>query len=368
MATRKKAVKKPVKSAVVKKVRAKKKQVKKDLIADFRQQVEADSGMEVVPFDSDAVIGHVTRVCPTGSLAIDRATGIGGLPFGRFVEVYGQPQCGKTTFTDHVLAQTQMMGGVGAVCDVEEKKDLKYAQSIGVNTKDLLLLQSPTGTFKTFESVLRAIEASLDYWIKNKVDKPITIVWDSLAATPTETELEDVGSKEPGLPARHMRRAMRRLTQKVAQANALVLVTNQQFEKIGFSRTPGVRRSTYGGAAIRYHATMRLELVRTGWLTLSNGENVGIEGIVKPFKNNLSPPNNNQAYAILYGNGFDNYWTLFQKLKEHRYITSGGAWYTLGIQGEQPLKFQRGFLGLGQVLAENPPLFQKCLDIYQAVP
>ena len=367
MATRarKKTLKKGVTSKTIRKVKA-------DLVGDMLEQINAKTDtVGALRFDSDDVIGHVKNVISSGSLAIDSGTGIGGLPSGRIVEVYGQAQCGKTTFTDHVLASTQRLGGVAVVCDVEEKKDLAYAKSIGVNVKDMIILQPPTaGAFKTFEQVLRSIEVVLDVWLASGNTVPLTIAWDSIASTPTETEMEDTDSKQPGVAAKLMRKAMRRLTQKVAWANALLLCTNQQYEKIGgFGGFAGVRRKTYGGDAIPYHASMRIELIRTGTLKTGSGEMYGVEGIAKFVKNNCAPPSNDQKYAIEWGKGFANDWSMYEKLKEYKYITTAGSWHTLNFDGlDSPKKFQQSFRGMRALFEDSPQLFTQVQNIYSQLP
>lgn len=327
------------------------------------------SGIRVLRFVDDDVTGHVSRVLCTGVLAIDRATGIGGLPSGRLVECYGQEDTGKTTATDHIIAATQQQGGVAAVVDTEEKKDVNYARKIGVKVDELLVIQPER---KTFEATTTAVLNLLDHWVKNNLHQtPLTIVWDSIAGTPMESELPD-GEKEvkPAEAAKFLSGFMRPLMAMLGKAKAHLVVVNQQYEQIGgFSPKPGVRRKTYGGKAIRYHATMRFEFIRTGQLKGPGGQVLGIEGIVKPFKNNLGPPTEGVEYGIMYGVGFDNMHSVFTRLKDFGVIKSGGGFYHFAHQLPDGTlvhdRWQGGHLGLGQMVANSPSLFASLVDAYQ---
>ena len=353
----------------VKIARAEKKslKIKVDHLADLQLAIAGkDKYAEVLRFEDPTVYGHVKGFCTTRSIGIDAATQTNGLPFGRLVEVYGAEQTGKTTLTDHVMAQTQALGGVCAVYDSEERKDKQYAQSLGVDVAKLLSIQPE---HKTIEAAIETTRRALDYWIAEGLTAvPLCIVWDSLAGMPTVEEIENPTTKQPGVAAREVRRAMRQLMTKVARANALFLVTNQQYEKIGgFSPTPGAKKSTYGGGGIRYAATMRLEMIRTGPLKAgSPGPAVGIEGLCRIFKNSMAAPRD-EAFHIEWGRGFQNAATILEKLKDHRYITPG-ATYNFAAQGHQPLSWKNGWRGLADLLATDPAAYKLMTDIYLGLP
>lgn len=337
---------------------------KGSVLSDLAQAVSGKDGVvEVLRFSSEAVIGFVSKVVSTGSLAIDKAVGIGGLPFGRVVEVYGKEQCGKTTLAQHIIANTQRMGGVAMLYDAEHKWDRTYAMSVGVDAETLQVVQPKE---KSIEAGITFIDRALTHWIEEGHKAPLVIVWDSIAGTPTGVELADLSSQQPGVAARELRRAMRVLGEKVARAGALLLLINQTYEKIGaFGHGP--KSSTYGGGGIRYHSTIRIEMIRTGTLKLPNGMPVGIEGIARVFKNSLGVPRD-ETFAIAYKRGFDDAWTLLEKLKEARFIHAGGGWYAFNEQGHEQIRWQGGFAQLDQMMRESPALRDRLVTIYKALP
>lgn len=327
--------------------------------------------MEVLRLSDDAVTGHVTQLCSTRSIAIDRATG-GGLPFKRLVEVFGPEQCGKTTLLDHVFAQTQAMGGAAAVYDAEEKKDRGYAQAIGVDIAALLAIQPEA---KTVESGVGALCTALDYWIAHGYAGriPLTVGWDSVAATPVQEELDNPGTQQPGMAAREWRKALRLMTGKIARAGALVVLINQQYEKIGGppSFGAGPRKSTYGGGGPRYHASLRLELVRTGALKDVRGNPCGVECLVKVAKGSVNlgeRPATDEKFAVQYGRGINNAWSILERLKGSGHITSGGGWYQYAVQGQEPVRWQGGWQGLTELLNQHADLMRAMAAVYMAVP
>lgn len=345
-------------------ISGKKKKAKKD---EDGNEIVDEGFVEVLRFASDDVIGHVKDVVSTGSLALDRATGVGGLPRGRIVEVYGGEQTGKTTFAQSVVAAVQAIGGVGALYEPEYKWDRAYAKSMGVKIEDLLMIQPAA---KTIEAGISAFDRAAQHWIDNQLQHiPLVFVWDSVASTSHDKEYRDTTNKEPGVPAREFRRAMRVLTGKIATAQAIMLFVNQQYEKVGgFTGGFGPKKSTYGGGGIRYHASLRIEMVYTGKLKLPNGTVVGIEGLARTFKSSLGVPRDEQ-YAVAYMRGFDNAWTLLEKLKEAKYVKSAGGHYTFNVDdGLGPVSWQGGFAGLDVLLKEDPALKQRMVNIYKALP
>lgn len=346
--------------------------LRKDPIAGLQAAIEGkDNYAETMRFNDEKVLGHVKNRVSTRSIALDfalqpNAQGASGLPFGRLVEVFGAEQTGKTTITDHVIAEVQSMGGVAAVLDSEFKKDRNYSEALGVDTSKLIAIEPPR---KTVESVIETVRRSTQHWIDEGLQgTPLVIVVDSIAGLPTAEEMDNPTTKQPGVASRELRRAMRQLTQLVARAQCLLLVTNQQYEKIGvFSPTPGVKRSTYGGGGIRYHASIRMELIRTGTLKASNGTPVGIEVLCKIIKNQMGAPAD-CAFAVEWGKGVNNAWSVLERLKDHRYVTSGGGWSTFSAQGHPQFRWQGGWQGLSQAFAENPELWNLMAGIYRTLP
>lgn len=220
---------------------------------------------------------------------------------------------------------------------------------------------------KTIEEGIAAIDRAAQAWIDKGHTRPLTIIWDSIAGTPTKEELNDLTDKQPGVAARELRRAMRVLTSKIARAGALLVLVNQTYEKIG-SFGFGPKSTTYGGGAIRYHATMRIEMIRTGQLKHTDGTVLGIEGIAKLIKNSLGAQGE-IPYAIAHGRGFDNAWSILEKLKEHRYITvKGGGNYVFAIQGEPPVSWRGGFAQLDALMRTDPAFNDRLLAVYRSLP
>lgn len=338
-----------------------------------------DEQMEVLPLSDDRVVGHIKKVCSTRSIALDKATRIGGFPFGRMVEIYGGEGTGKTTLTDHIAVQVQSMGGVVAVLDSEEKKDRRYAKALGVDLNKLLMIQPEK---KTVEAAIAASSKALDYWVEQGLHgTPMALIWDSLAGLPTMEELENPATKQPGMAAREVRRAMRVLISKIARSEALFLITNQQYEKIGFTGGgPGVKRSTYGGGGPRYASTMRVELIRTGTLKDGKGNGVGIEVLAKMMKNHaglvvdaessaaIDLEVREEPLAIRWGHGINNAWSIMEKLKECRYITGSGGHWKFQVAGKEPVTWQGGWQGLTDLLASKSDLFTEMATIFMGLP
>jgi recombination protein RecA len=343
---------------------------KKSMRAVTKDSKKKVQTVQILTFADENVVGHVKGVVSSQSIAIDKSVGIGGLPRGRLIEVSGLDSTGKSTLVAHVVAQAQKLKGVAMVVDTEEKMDEDYVQKIGVKTKNLVIIQPKR---KTFEAVLDAITDALDHWIEEGLeDIPLIIAWDSVGATPTASEYDKSmdDNAQVGGASKLLSGAMRTLTGRLAQSNAMLLAVNHVYTdiKTGFAARFGSKRVTYGGKAIRFHATVRLEFVRTGWVKLNDGTIVGIEVLCKPIKNNVAAPMNEQKLAILWGIGFDNVVPLYWKLQEHKYITGSGGWYRFATSDGEDVKFQSGFIGFGEKVTADPELFQKCVQIYNALP
>ena len=255
-------------------------------------------------------------VIPTGALSLDAALGIGGLPRGRIVEIYGPESSGKTTLALHVVAEAQRLGGVAAFIDAEHALDPVYARKLGVNVDELLISQPDTGE--------QALEIAETLVRSNAVD---VIVVDSVAALVPRAELDgDMGDALPGLQARLMSQALRKLTAAISRSGAVVIFINQIREKIGVLF--GSPETTPGGRALKFYASIRLDVRRTD--TIKQGsESVGVRTKVKGVKNMLAPPFREAEFDMLYGEGISRAGAVLDAAVEHGIVEKSGTWYTL---------------------------------------
>lgn len=348
------------------------KSVRAILGKDGKPTKKKEQTLEILTFDNDDVVGHVVGVISSQSVAIDEGIGIGGYPRGRIIEVSGENSTGKTTLAAHAIAEVQKIGGVAMVVDTEEKMDAVYSAHIGVKADQLIVVQPKR---KTFESVLNALRDALDHWIAQGLQNvPLLIVWDSVGATPTESEYgKDFDDNAlVGGASKQLSGAMRVLTGRLAAANATLFAINHIYTdiKTGFAARFGSKKVTYGGKAIRFHASVRIELVRTGAVKVRRDSEevmVGSEILVKFIKNNVGVPMRNRTVAILWGIGLDNVVPIFWKLQQHKYITGSGGWYRFATSDGDEVKFQKGFVGFGEKVCSDPELFKKCVTIYNAL-
>jgi recombination protein RecA len=254
-------------------------------------------------------------VIPTGALTLDAALGIGGLPRGRVVEIYGPESSGKTTLALHVIAEAQRLGGIAAFIDAEHALDPIYARNLGVNTDELLISQPDTGEqgLEITETLVRS----------NAVD---VIVIDSVAALVPRAELDgDMGDSLPGLQARLMSQALRKLTAAISRSGAIVIFINQIREKIGVMF--GSPETTSGGRALKFYASVRLDIRRQDAIKQGT-ESIGVRTKVKVVKNKLAPPFREAEFDVLYGEGVSKSGTVLDAAVEQSLVEKSGTWYS----------------------------------------
>jgi recombination protein RecA len=278
-------------------------------------QIEKQFGKGSVMRLADGEVVEDIQVVSTGSLGLDIALGVGGLPRGRCVEVYGPESSGKTTLTLQVIAEMQKIGGTCAFIDAEHALDIQYAQKLGVNLQDLLVSQPDTG-----EQALEITDALVR---SGSVD---LIVIDSVAALTPKAEIEgEMGDSLPGLQARLMSQALRKLTGTIKRTNCLVIFINQIRMKIGVMF--GNPETTTGGNALKFYASVRLDIRRIG--SIKKGDEViGSETKVKVVKNKVAPPFKQATFDILYGEGISREGEVVDLGSELNIVEKSGAWYS----------------------------------------
>jgi recombination protein RecA len=276
-------------------------------------QIEKQYGKGSIMKMDDAAIKDID-VVSTGSLGLDIALGVGGLPRGRVVEIYGPESSGKTTLTLQVIAEMQKIGGTAAFIDAENALDISYAAKLGVKTEDLLISQPDTGE--------QALEIADMLVRSGAVD---VIVIDSVAALTPKAEIEgEMGEPQMGLQARLMSQALRKLTGNIKRTNTLVIFINQIRMKIGVMF--GNPETTTGGNALKFYASVRMDIRRIG--AIKKGEEVvGSETRVKVVKNKVAPPFRNAEFDIMYGEGISRQGEMLELGVIHGVVEKSGAWY-----------------------------------------
>jgi len=276
-------------------------------------QIEKQYGKGSIMKMDDAAIKDID-VVSTGSLGLDIALGVGGLPRGRVVEIYGPESSGKTTLTLQVIAEMQKIGGTAAFIDAENALDISYAAKLGVKTEDLLISQPDTGE--------QALEIADMLVRSGAVD---VIVIDSVAALTPKAEIEgEMGEPQMGLQARLMSQALRKLTGNIKRTNTLVIFINQIRMKIGVMF--GNPETTTGGNALKFYASVRMDIRRIG--AIKKGEEVvGSETRVKVVKNKVAPPFRNAEFDIMYGEGISRAGEMLELGVIHGVVEKSGAWY-----------------------------------------
>jgi len=287
------------------------------------------------------------EVIPTGNILIDRALGVGGFPRGRVVEVFGPESSGKTTLTLTLIAQAQRLGGLAAFIDVEHALDPQYAKKLGVNLDDLLVSQPSSG-----EEALRIVETLVR---SNALD---VIVLDSVAALVTRAELEgEIGDTTVGAQARLMSAALRKLTALISKARTICVFTNQIREKIGVMF--GNPETTPGGKALKFYASVRVDIRRIGAIKQPDGTVTGNRTKIKLVKNKVAPPFTEAEFDIMYNEGISGTGSLLDLAIEKGVIEKRGSW--LSYKGAQ---LAQGRDAAKEVLKTDEPLYA---ELYAAV-
>ena len=304
-------------------------------LAAALSQIEKQFGKGSIMRLGDGEVESDIQTVSTGSLGLDIALGIGGLPRGRVVEIYGPESSGKTTLTLQVVAEMQKLGGTAAFIDAEHALDVTYAQKLGVNIGDLLISQPDTGE--------QALEIADMLVRSGGVD---VVVIDSVAALTPKAEIEgEMGDQLPGLQARLMSQALRKLTANIKRTNTLVIFINQIRMKIGVMF--GNPETTTGGNALKFYASVRLDIRRTGAIK-DGDEIVGNETRVKVVKNKVAPPFKQADFQIMYGAGISKESELIDLGVKCKLIDKSGAWYA--YKGE---KIGQGKANAMKFLQEN---------------
>ena len=302
-------------------------------------QIQKDFGENAIMRLGDNVKMEVD-VIPTGNLLIDRALGVGGFARGRIVEIYGPESSGKTTLTLTAIAQAQKSGGLAAFIDVEHALDPQYAARLGVNLDDLLVSQPSSG-----EEALQICEALVR---SNAID---VIVVDSVAALVTKQELEgEIGDSTVGAQARLMSAALRKLTSFISKARTVCIFTNQIREKIGVMF--GNPETTPGGRALKFYASVRVDIRRIGQIKGSDGVIAGNRTKIKVVKNKVAPPFTECEFDIMYNDGISSVGSLLDLATEYDIIQKRGSW--ISYNGSQ---IAQGRDAAKEALKSNPELY-----------
>lgn len=319
-----------------------KKETKKDALQEALLQIEKQYGKGAIMKLGDQAHQKID-VIPTGCLTLDAALGIGGIPRGRVIEIYGPESSGKTTVSLHVIAEAQKLGGTAAFIDAEHALDPDYARKLGVNTSELYLAQPDNG-----EQALNICEMLVK---SSSVD---IVVVDSVAALTPKAEIDgEMGDNHVGLQARMMSQALRKLTGIINKSNTTVIFINQLREKIGVMF--GNPETTAGGKALKFYASIRLDVRKTD--TIKDGANIiGNRTKVKVVKNKLAPPFKVAEFDIIYGKGISQVGCLVDLALNAGIIKKSGAWFSYNDE-----KIGQGKENTKDYIEKNPALFEELM-------
>jgi recombination protein RecA len=311
-------------------------------------QIERQFGKGAIMRMGDGGTIRDIEAVSTGSLGLDIALGVGGLPYGRVVEIYGPESSGKTTLTLQVVAEVQRQGGTAAFIDAEHALDPGYAEKIGVNVDDLLVSQPDTGE--------QALEIA-DMLVRSAAVNVVVV--DSVAALTPKAEIDgEMGDSHVGLQARLMSQALRKLTANIKRSNTLVIFINQIRMKIGVMF--GSPETTTGGNALKFYSSVRLDIRRIGAIKKGD-EVVGNETRVKVVKNKVAPPFKQAEFEILYGQGISREGEIIDLGVAHDFVDKAGSWYS--YNGE---RIGQGKDNVRQFLRENPALAAEIEQLIRA--
>ncbi|HOP58690.1 MAG TPA: recombinase RecA [Bacteroidales bacterium] len=303
-------------------------------------KIEKDFGKGTIMKLGDHAIENI-QVISTGSLSLDAALGIGGLPRGRVIEIYGPEASGKTTLAIHAIAEAQKTGGIAAIIDAEHTFDRHYAQKLGVDVENLLISQPDNGE--------QALEITDNLIRSGALD---IIVIDSVAALTPKAEIEgEMGDSKMGLQARLMSQALRKLTANISKTNTSCVFINQLREKIGIMF--GNPETTTGGNALKFYSSVRLDIRRTNQIK-EGDEIIGNRTRVKIVKNKLAPPFKKADFDILYGEGISQLGEIIDLSTDFNIIKKSGSWFSYG-----ETKIGQGRDAVKQILKDNPELYEE---------
>ena len=305
-------------------------------------QIEKQFGKGAIMKLGDSALKDGISVIPTGCLELDYALGVGGVPRGRIIEIYGPESSGKTTVALHIVAESQKRGGTAAFIDAEHALDPVYARNLGVNVDELFVSQPDTGE--------QALEITETLVRSGAVD---IVVVDSVAALVPKAEIEgDMGDSHVGLQARLMSQALRKLAGVIGKTNTVVIFINQLREKVGVMY--GNPETTTGGRALKYYASIRLDVRKVD--SIKNGSDViGNRTRIKVVKNKVAPPFKTAEFDIVYGEGISKEGSLLDIAVDKKVIQKAGAWFSYG-----DMRIAQGRDNARTVLKENPEL---CAEI-----
>ena len=312
-------------------------EAKKDALATALAQIEKQFGKGAVMKLGDNAAMQVDAIS-TGSLGLDLALGVGGVPRGRIIEVYGPESSGKTTLAIHAIAEAQKQGGIAAMIDAEHAFDRTYAKALGVNLETLLISQPDNGE--------QALEIADNLIRSGAID---IVVVDSVAALTPKAEIEgEMGDNKVGLQARLMSQALRKLTANISKTNTCCIFINQLREKIGIMF--GNPETTTGGNALKFYASVRIDVRRT--TQIKDGEEaLGNRTKVKVVKNKMAPPFKKAEFDIVYGEGISHTGEIVDLGVEYGIINKSGSWFSYGDQ-----KLAQGREATKQLIADNAEL------------
>ncbi len=308
-------------------------------IAFAMEQIEKAHGKGSIMKLSQKKVADVASIS-TGCISLDAAIGVGGVPRGRIIEIYGPESSGKTTVCLHIIAEAQKRGGMAAFVDTEHALDVNYAERLGLDVDNLLLSQPEFG-----EQALEIVETLVR---SNAID---VIVIDSVAALTPRVEIEgDMGDAQMGSQARLMSQAMRKLNAAIGKSNTTVIFTNQLRSKIGVMY--GNPETTTGGNALKFYASVRID-IRRKEIIKDGSEMIGNRVKVKIVKNKVAPPFKEVEFDIMYNEGISKIGDMIDVGTEHGVITKSGSWYTYKSERVQ------GRDGLRKIMVENPDIFEQ---------